>query len=380
MPNRLKILFITSWYPDSANLMQGVFIREHAKSVHLYDDLVVIHLSGISQTGNIWELCEETNYLITEGLPTYHFSTRKLSLPGLSYLLNLWGIWRAFLKLCKNGFHPDIIHANIYAAGVPSVILGKLYHIPVIITEHSSAFPRQLLSIVEILKARFAFKNAQRVTPVSQVLKKSIQQYHVSPNFTVVPNSVDFQHFFLNPSRTSNDPPKYLFVGSLIPIKGLDYLIKALEFLKDKPWTLDILGDGPERTTYVEMSKSLKIDDHLVFHGYQSHEKVAEHMRQADLFILPSLWENLPCVLIEAQACGLPIVATNIGGIPEIVYPGSGWLAMPGDVASLTATISLALDQLTTIDRKEISFKAKRYSMSQVGFEFHKIYQDILFC
>ena len=82
---------------------------------------------------------------------------------------------------------------------------------------------------------------------------------------------------------------------------------------------LDILGDGPRKEEYMKLSAELGLSDRVFFHGYQSKNVVANYMRQAQLFVLPSLWENLPCVLIEAIASGLPILSTQAGGIPEIV-------------------------------------------------------------
>ena len=377
MPKRFKILFITAWYPHASNPMHGIFIREHAKAVSLYDDVRVIHLAGASPRGRLWTLSEETDQKLSNGIPTYHLSTRKFPLPGLSFLVFIWGIWRAFLQMQKYGFVPDILHANIFSAGVPAVILGKLYHLPVLISEHYSGFPRKMLSPMDIFKARFAFERAARVILVSQALKKGIEQYHIRANFRLIPNAVDLSRFLYDGSKIAHEPPKFLFVGSLIPIKGLDFLLKALECIKDRRWTLDIVGDGPERAGYEKLSRDLMIDRHLSFHGYQSHDNVAEFMRQADLFISSSLWDNFPSVLVEAQACGLPIVGTDVGGIPEIVYPGSGWLARPGDITSLSETLALALDQLSTINREEISMHAKKYSRSEVGLQFHRLYEEV---
>jgi L-malate glycosyltransferase len=379
MLNRLKVLFITSWYPDSTNPIHGIFVREHAKAVQIYDDVTVLHLTGYDKKIHpLWHLEQENDPDLTRGITTYRLHSRKLSLPGTSFIAHLLGVLATFRRLNLHTTRSILIHAHTYRAGLLSILLGNLYHLPVIITEHNSAFPRQLLRPSEILKARFAFENAQRVLPVSQALRKGIEQYHIRAKFTVIPNAVDFESFFFEPSKPANNPPKCLFVGSLIPVKGVYYLLQAIAQLKNLPWTLDLVGEGKERTNYQELSQSLGIDHRLAFHGYQSHEKVAEFMHQADLFILPSMWENMPCVLLEAQACGLPIVATNVGGIPEIVEPGSGWLVQPGDVVSLADTISQALDQIGLIDRQAIACRAQKYGKSEVGLALHKLYQEVL--
>jgi len=378
MTKRLNVLFIAAWYPAASNPVEGIFIREHALSVNLYDDVRVVHLSNPSRKGRLWDFREEIDPQLSEGILTYHLTSRRLPVPGLSYLIFLWGILRAFRKLRKEGFTPDIIHAHIYSAGVAAVILGKIYHVPVVVTEHNSAFQRKDLSPINIYKARFAFQNAQCVTVVSQSLKKNIEQYHIKSNFMVIPNAVDLTQFYYDQSKTIHDPPKIIFVGSLIPRKGLDFLLPALERIKDRPWKLDIIGDGPSKFKYEELSKSLNLNSRIRFLGYQAHASVSEFMRQADLIVSSSLSENQPCVLLEAQACGLPIIGTNVGGIPEIIYPGSGWLAQPGDIASLANALSIALEQILIIDRKEISNIAKKYSLSNVGLNFHNLYEELL--
>ncbi len=101
-------------------------------------------------------------------------------------------------------------------------------------------------------------------------------------------------------------------------------------------------------------------------------------MRQADIFVLPSLWENLPCVLIEAMACGLPIVSTLTGGIPEMIHEGMGILIPPGDVTKLSTSIAQIMDSIDEFDRRAIAQQALQYSSESVGRLIHSIYKDYL--
>ncbi len=126
----------------------------------------------------------------------------------------------------------------------------------------------------------------------------------------------------------------------------------------------------------MKLSAELGLSDRVFFHGYQSKNVVANYMRQAQLFVLPSLWENLPCVLIEAIASGLPILSTQAGGIPEIVDEEIGLLVKPGDVESLFEGLQEILAKLQSFDRIAIAGKAKRYRLNTIGQEIHSIYKE----
>ena len=227
---RRKVLFLTSWYPTQEKPSQGIFVREHAKAAQLYDDVVVLHCAEpVAGLTIPWQLQQETDKQITEGIITYRSCYRVSSLPKTSYLTYLRGVFRAYRHIISTGFRPDILHAHVYTAGVPTVLLGKRYRVPTVITEHYSAFPRQLLSRQEILKARLAFGLADWVLPVSAALQQGIARYGIQARFRIIPNAVDVSLFF-PPSepRTTAGIKQLLFVGSLIPLKGLDYLLQAL--------------------------------------------------------------------------------------------------------------------------------------------------------
>jgi glycosyltransferase involved in cell wall biosynthesis len=231
------------------------------------------------------------------------------------------------------------------------------------------------------LKARFAFQEAKMVFPVSKALQRSIEAYGIKAHFVIAPNAVDTNLFYPNPLPKRQDNFKrLLFVGNLVPVKGMPYLFRALAQLlqKQDDWHLDIVGDGPARSEYESMVKKLGLEDKVTFHGLKFKPEVAEFMRQADLFVLSSVWDNLPCVLAEAMTCGLPIVATDVGGIPEMVDTESGILAKPKDPDSIATAIERALENISVFNRQQIAHKAfERYGYQRVGETLHELYQSI---
>lgn len=383
---QLNVLFITTWYPNHRQANEGVFVREHAKAVQHYDRVTVLYAAGHlrpDQSG-LWRLVEEKDPILTEGVPTYHLYHRRVPVPGVSYLIQAWSHLRAFQQLYPRRNRPQVIHAHIYKAGVFATLIGKLYKIPVIITEHSSVFPRHLLSAYEALLARFAFRRAHHVLPVSNALQQGIESYGIQARFTVTPNVVNTQIFVptekaANSHTVSDARKRLLYVGSFVEVKGIPYLIEALALLTKErtDWQLDMIGRGPLMAEYQQMVQQLHLDENIIFHGFKPKDEIAHSMQQADLFVLPSVWDNMPCVLLEAMASGLPIVSTKVGGIPEIVDEETGLLVAPRNPQELCDALAHMLAHLDEYDRKQIAHKAERYDYATVGASIHEIYESV---
>jgi len=288
----------------------------------------------------------------------------------------------AYWKLLNKGFRPDIIHAHIYEAGVPAVILGKIFNVPVIITEHFSAFTRQALSNLEIEKAKFAMNRVKLVLPVSEYLQRHIKKHGIHSEFRVIPNTVDTNlfHPLCNESK-KKDKKQLLLVGWLSPNKGISYLLRALRYLQENrdDFVLDIVGDGPKRVEYEQMCTELGLQTKVRFHGVKSKQKVAEFMGRCDFFVLPSLWETQSCVLIEAMASGKPIVATEVGGIPEIVNDEIGILVSPKNWKALAKAIDFMLDHYQNYSSERIAqYAQERFSYKVIGRQLNEIYRTLV--
>ena len=115
------------------------------------------------------------------------------------------------------------------------------------------------------------------------------------------------------------------------------------------------------------------------FHGLKTKGEIAQFMRNADVFVLSSIWENLPCVLIEAMASGLPIIATKICGIPEIMNKKTGIMVPPKNKEALSSAISYMLDHVQDYSKEQIASYAKReFSLEVSGKQFDNIYKELL--
>jgi len=389
----MKILFLTRWYPTSDHTYAGVFVREHAKAVRAAGhDVAVVHIPGVPTDGpGPWRMERETDPALTEGIPTYHVYQRPMPVGpipfvsrGLFYLIYVWSALRAFRRLRGRGFRPDLVHAHVFTAGVPAVVIGKLFGLPVVVTEHFTGFYDGSLGPGGARRARFAFENAARVLPVCASLQRAISAHGIRADFEVVPNAVDTGIFFTS-DRTAQpgEPKRLVFVGNLEPThqKGFPTLVEALIRLRGRrtDWRLDVVGEGPARADYERLVADSDLSSSVVFHGAKGKPEVAEMMRAADAFVLPSRLENLPCVIIEAMTSGLPVVSTTVGGIPEMVSDDDGVLVPPDDPAALADALGRMLSDLGSFDRGGIAARARaRYSLETVGVQLSAIYDSVL--
>ncbi len=165
----------------------------------------------------------------------------------------------------------------------------------------------------------------------------------------IVHCGVDPARYVDRATDTANrDQLRLAFVARLDHVKGVTVLLDALDRVRDSiPGIhLDLAGDGPGREAFERRVSDLALDNHVTFHGYVSQTEVAELLATSDLFVLPSFAEGVPVGLMEAQASGLPVIATRVGGVSELVIDGTtGLLCAPGDVEGLAKSIAtLAAD------------------------------------
>jgi len=378
MDRRLKVLFIPAWYPSEDNPVNGIFVREHAKAVSLYDDVVVLYSRRASAPiKGLYELSEA----VEQGIRTIRVRHRRSPIPKTTYFIYLWSVIDAFRGLVKAGFKPDVIHAHVFTAGVPAVILGKLFHIPVVITELATSILQHSLPWIARIMLRFAMNSADIVLPDSYSLQIALESYRVHNTMMVVPPTVDMARF--NPSNYQKiyDIKRVLTVAILHPRKGIPTLLNAIALLrgKRKDFIVEIAGDGPNRKEYEQLAASLKLKEVVRFYGFVSEETKVELMRKCDFFVLPSLWETFGVVLIEAMACGKPVIATARGGPREIVSKEVGILAPSEDPAALAEAIDYMLDHYQGYSPEQIAqYVRERYSYEAVGKQLHSVYHNII--
>ncbi|MEL6806163.1 MAG: glycosyltransferase family 4 protein [Pseudomonadota bacterium] len=243
----------------------------------------------------------------------------------------------------------DCIHNHFIAGSATvSMLTSEMTGIPFSFTLHG---PADLFEPVK-WALREKTKRARFVSTISHFARSQIM-FHSDPADW---DKIKIIHCGINPSAYApraeprdDDEIRLLFVGRLAPVKGIDMLLEALGMLvRDLPHLrLTIVGDGPERKRLEAVAAPL--GEHVSFVGYKSQAEVAELMRATDIFVLPSFAEGVPVVLMEAMASEVPVIATTVAGVGELVEDGvHGHLVHPGDAAPLGEKIAaLASDPAT---------------------------------
>jgi len=373
---RLSIVALPAWYPTPQQPVAGIFARGQALAIQRINDVVVIADAGSDDGVNgIFRVADADE----DGLRVFRIFYRQVAgLDAVGYLL---GIRRVLRTLRREGRPADLIHAHIHRAGWAAVLVGAVFRLPVVITENSTEFGSRTLSRGGRRRATVAFRRADLVCPVSHDLQRQIEAHGMRARFEVVPNQVDVDRFTPPAQSPPRPPVRLLNVAMQDPKKGLATLLEAFARLEParNELQLGLIGDGPQQPELRDLAQRLGIADRVDFQGIRTPEQIAQALHESHLFVLPSLAENLPLALMEAQASGLPVVATTVGGVPEMVTPQTGILVPPNDVPALTEALQRMLDTVDGYDREAIVASAReRWSYEALGARWDRVYRQVL--
>lgn len=367
----MRVLVVPKWYPWPEHPVFGIFCREHAAALATRHDVVVLASLFTPDAGfPIYRVTDE----VEDGIRTVRVRYRRPRLRPLALVCQLVGMLAALWSLRREGWKPDIVHAHVYSAALPALAIGRLARAPVVVTEHFTGFNRGLITGSERTLARIAFEHADLVAPVSDELASHLRAVAPRARMVTVPNVVDTEAFVPGPPH-HDQHPRLLNVAALAEKKGHEYLLQAMSELPDA--RLDIVGDGELRDQLERRTAELGLSDRVVFLGERPKAEVAALMRAADLFVLPSLAENLPVVLIEAMASGLPAVATRVGGVAELLDDEAGTLVPPRDPAALAAAVRATLER--DFDPATMAANARdRYGYAAICARWTGLYEELL--
>ncbi|SFL27725.1 Glycosyltransferase involved in cell wall bisynthesis [Paenibacillus sp. 1_12] len=293
-------------------------------------------------------------------------------------------VWWTKLRITKTY---DVIHAHHPIVGL---VMKQLYpETPVIMTVHSSYEKELILNgKIEPNGVEHAFLTAiyneledrvDQLLTVSNSFKQYLGEYVQEPErIGVIPNGFDEKRF--RPVPHENKIPQLITVCRLVPAKGIDILLLACAELKKsgQPFVLHLIGDGPIRPELEQMAIELNIYEEIIFYGYMLHPE--DFMPFFDVFVLPSRAEAFGSVFAEAALCGLALIGTDVGGIPEQINHGQNGLLVPvNDVPALANALEKVTgDPTYRYNLSRVAWdKAKNtYSMSRVVQQLKNVYRS----
>ena len=288
--------------------------------------------------------------------------------------------WLAALhRLERSHGRVDLLHGHFYADCRPLAIVSRRLGIPFVVTEHSSALmggnPDNVLSKAGYELAASVYSRAACVIPVSTRLADRMAELGLPGHRRVLPNPIDtgvFRH--TTPDLTRGH--RLITVARLTQVKRLDIMLRALAALTRPDVRLTIIGGGPDESALRQLVVTLGLTGQVELLGHLDRSSIARELSRASAACLSSDVENLPVAVIEALCSGLPVLATRVGGLAELVGPGDGLLVPADDVPAFAAGITELLG--TAWDREAIAGRAQvRFALEAVGQQLALLYKSI---
>lgn len=379
-----KVLLVTPWFDAASGGGTGTIVSSLCAELKKHLNIKVFvygwhynvakcdQVDGITlEYGRLRPLYDEKN-------PIKAFVVGFLSLPG-SVLL----IWRLARRYEVDFFHLHFVSEVCFYFKILRWLGGPKY----LITFHGSDVNR--LSERHWLSrwlTEFTVNGASRLVAVSESLAGRVKATFPKKDVCVIRNGVSLprNEEDKNKLNISNFKPFCLCVGGITHVKGHDIAIRAWEKLsKIMPeWHLVIAGDGHSRKEYEELSKSLGCNDRIHWLGFVSSERINALMLEADIMLLPSRNEGLPCVLLEAGYAALPVVASQVGGIPEVVQDGYNGRLVPAEDSEALAKVVMELI-IDKPQRSKLGEALKKtildnFSSEKMAKQYMEIYINLL--
>ena len=364
---RVRTLFVPQWYPNEDHKFLGTFCREHVRAAALFENVAVLVFTSRPQRWPTmrWEKKDD------HGVPTFYATYGHSPIPKTTLPFFLLHLRRALRRVLEEWGQPDVIHTqDAYAYYVIKAIGHR--RIPVVISQHWTGFMERKVSGRLLRQFRWAFPRAVRVLPDNKFAVRDYQYYGLQAAITWLPNAVD-THVFRPPQRPVREP-WLLHASGLTTQKRFPDIVRAFAQVRRKrpEAVLQVVGDGSNRAEMEALAARELPRGSFHFHGFLSKPELAEWMRRASGFVLPSAAENLPCVLIEAMACGCPVLTTRVGGITALVREGEGLLVDVGNIEQIADGMCQLLDGTHGLDVARISRETgERFSLGAVGRILH---------
>ena len=377
---RLKVLYLPRWYPHRYDPMPGLFIERHARSVAPYCDMAVLYVHPeTNKNAAKYELVRNRDNELFQLRIYYRYFQKGPAI--IRQIINLCRFIRANNKgkkvMNKEFGKADLIHVNVLTRLGILAYLHKIFTgTPYVITEHWTRYLPMTDTYhgwLRKLMTRKVVKHASAVLPVTDNLGKAMRDNGLqNSNYIVIPNVVNTEMFHPKDEPVSGERKKFVHVSCFEDKqKNISGMLKVLKKLSEtrQDWECHMIGEGIHYDRLVELAAKLGIkDSFVVFHGLKENEELAEMMRDAYFQVMFSRFENLPVVILESYASGVPVLSTDVGGIYEHMNEDLGKLIPSEDEEALYTELNYMLDNHDKYDRKKIrEYAISHFSREVIG-------------
>jgi teichuronic acid biosynthesis glycosyltransferase TuaC len=393
----MNVLIVSRLYPLPKDPVLGIFVEEEARELARLCNVKVVSpvpwFPPLKLLPKWYDYSQLPLREMRKGLEIHRPRTMMFPrnilflLLGFSFYLAL----RRWVDETNGDFPIDLIHAHTaYPDGFAAVMLGKALDLPTIITLHGGDVTLHFQHYFGRKLGLWAVSSASHVLVVSESLRRTVVDDYGADRekITVIPNGVDVTRFEPIPQREAQnrlglgaDSFRMLYVGAITRSKGIEYLLRALRLLRKSQASAELVlvGEGDYQRQAMSLADEMGIAGSVTFAGQRPNEEIPLWMNACDLLVLPSLAEGFGVVLIEAMACGRPVVATACGGPEDIVTPQTGILVPPGDEFALSQALLDALSTGTRFSPDVIRQRAvDNYALDRISSRIMELYRQVL--
>jgi len=373
------ILFLPRWYPNRYDRMWGLFVKKHAEAVSLLNQVSVLYLHPIDKGQDGIEYIEEKkDHLYT--LYIYYPKPKNQIL----YFFTFLKLYFKGLRKIQKRRKVDISHVHILTRmGFLAWISSYTQGLPYVITEHWSRY----LPSVNIYSGAFrkfitkkVVKRAKAMMPVTANLREAMEAHHLhNSNYQIVPNVVD--DLFFKAELNDSGIKRVIHVSTFEDkSKNITGILKALKAIstKRRDFKMVLIGDGMDFKSLNSLAKELELDDLVEFTGLLEKDDLVREYAKASFMLINSNYENMPVVINEAMACGLPVLSTNVGGISEHLDSSKGVLIQANDHQQLIEQFNWMLNHASDYDKESIrEYAESHFSSKSICRKLNTIYHHI---
>jgi glycosyltransferase involved in cell wall biosynthesis len=279
--------------------------------------------------------------------------------------------------------HAHVLHAQTFASAPPAMLAKKLYRLPMVLTLHTSHFLRLAKKPAWQPILRNIIKSADWLLAASEELRDTALGLYRHPRAEAVTNGVDTTMFSrVDPALSPKPGVRRVIVPRrLFEKNGVEYFVRALPLIRRHiPLEALFVGDGPERDKLERLASDLGVKNAVQFMGARPNTEMPGLLASAEIAILPSLMEATSVAALEAMSCEVPVAASNVGGLPEIVDESVGTLFRPADPEDLAAKLIALMKRpdLAETGRRARARVVDHWSLERLARRHQAIYQELV--
>lgn len=390
---KLKVLYLPRWYPNRYDPMPGLFIERHARAAAQWVEVAVLYLHQDDRlTGKRYEKEVFSDDELLQ-IKLYYKPFRK-NIPVIKPLVNLYRFihfyYKGIIMVEKEFGRPDLVHVNVLTrVGVIALLYKWLRGVPYVITEHWTRYLPHMDNFKGFWRkrvTRLVVRKASAVLPVTDNLRRSMERHGLkNSNYRVIPNVVDMRMFGISNRIEETGKKQFIHVSCFEDKqKNISGILRVLKKLSEErqDWTCRMIGEGIHLGQLVSYAKELGIEGSFVhFTGLKENEELAGLMADAGFQVLFSRFENLPVVILESYACGVPVISSDVGGISEHLDRDLGILIKSEDEAQLYNSLNGMLDHYKEYDKNKLrKYATEHFSREVIGRQLTAVYEEVCGC